>query len=133
MVKYFIRQDNYSMHNVDFNTLRELCKFISETVLNEYTANYYKPKIRRNEVVFEKVEPYNLKESVEMIKSCIEIFISTHTPVLGAGIIFELNVFMRNDGRIGCNIYSDSTVEDALWCQKCNIGIIDVEDDVKNG
>ncbi len=131
MVKYFIRPDNYSINDVEFSTLHDMCQFISEKALNEYTANYYKPKIRRNEVVFEKVEPYNLKESVEMIKSCIEIFISTHTPVLGAGIIFELNVFMRNDGRVSCNI--DSTVEDALWCQKCNIGIIEVEDDVKNG
>lgn len=131
MVKYFIRTDNYSCNNVEFNTLREMCKFISETVLNEYTAHYYKPTIRKNEVVFEKVEPYSLKESVVMIEDSIRTFICTHAPVLGAGIMFELNVFMQSDGRISCNINSE--VVDSLWCQKCNIGIVYVEEDVNNG
>ena len=132
MVKYFIRPDNYSMNDVEFNTLHDMCQFISEKALNEYTANYYKPKIRRNEVVFEKVEPYNLKEPVEIVESCIRTFISTHIPVLGARIIFELNVFMCNDGRIGCNINRE--VVNMLWCEEFNISIIDLtEEDYVDG
>lgn len=132
MVKYFIRPDNYSMNDVEFNTLHDMCQFISEKALNEYTANYYKPKIHRNEVVFEKVEPYNLKEPVEMVESCIRTFISTHTPVLGARIVFELEVFMCNNGRIDCKINSE--VVNTLWCTEFNISILDLtEEDYVDG
>lgn len=132
MVKYFIRPDNYSMNDVEFNTLHDMCQFISEKALNEYTANYYRPKIHKNEVVFEKVEPYNLKESVEIIENRIRIFISTHTPVLGARIVFELNVFMFSNGRIGCNINRE--VVNTIWCKKFNISIVDLtEEDYVDG
>ena len=132
MVKYFILTDNYSRNDVEFNTLREMCQFISEKVLNEYKANYYNPRIHKNEVVFEKVEPYNLKESVGMVERRIRTFISTHAPVCGKGVMFELNVFMLNNGMIGCNINSE--VANTLWSEKFNISIVDImEEDVING
>ena len=129
MVKYFIRTDNYSLNDITFDNLRKMCQFISETVLNKYKANYYKPLIHRNEVVFEKVELYNLKEFVGMIESRIRMFISTHAPVYGKGVMFGLNVFMLNDGKISCNINSEVT--NTLWCEKFNISIVDfMEEDV---
>ena len=134
MVKYFIRTDNCSLNDIKFNNLLKMCQFISETVLNEYKDNYYKPGIHRNEVVFEKVELYNLKEFVAMIESRIRMFISTHAPVYGKSVVFGLNVFMLNDGKISCNINSEVT--NTLWCEKFNISIVDFmekREDAKNG
>ena len=98
------------------------------------TKLYNQAKDLGTEVVFEKVELYNLKEFVAMRESRIRMFISTHAPVYGKSVVFGLNVFMLNDGKISCNINSEVT--NTLWCEKFNISIVDFmekREDAKNG
>lgn len=123
MVKYIIIK--MMDKDVVFDKMNEMAQYVAITTLENYSSEYYNVFIHANEICFEKVKPYNIKELVSSINIKIRDFILHHGPTLHAGVSFDIYVFMHADGTIGCGI--NRTIENPLWEKKFSIAVVDID------